>query len=86
MARVGHRGNGRIAAIASERILREIVGADGEEIGLGATELSATPAAIPALKAAVRGLDLAGCQALAARALAAADAAEVRALAQGGIG
>jgi phosphoenolpyruvate-protein phosphotransferase len=49
-------------------------------IGLGITELSATPAAIPALKAMVRRLDMPACQALAARARACATAAEVRAL------
>ncbi|WCM29857.1 phosphoenolpyruvate--protein phosphotransferase [Sphingomonas sp. QA11] len=52
-------------------------------IGLGVTELSATPAAIPALKAAVRALDMPACRALAARALSAATAAEVRALLEG---
>ncbi|RJF85977.1 phosphoenolpyruvate--protein phosphotransferase [Sphingomonas cavernae] len=52
-------------------------------IGLGITELSATAAAIPALKAAVRGLLLEDCKALAARALAAGSAAEVRALIEG---
>ena len=50
-------------------------------IGLGATELSATPAAIPALKAQVRGLRLAACRALAAAALEADTAEAVRILA-----
>lgn len=50
-------------------------------IGLGATELSATPAAIPALKAAVRRLTMADCRTLAAQALAAESAEAVRALA-----
>jgi multiphosphoryl transfer protein len=50
-------------------------------IGLGASELSATPAAIPALKAAVRRLDMAACRSLAARALEAETAEAVRALA-----
>lgn len=54
-------------------------------IGLGVTELSAAPAAIPGLKAAVRRLDLATCQALARRAIAAATAAEVRAIVQGAV-
>jgi phosphocarrier protein FPr/phosphocarrier protein len=49
-------------------------------IGLGVTELSAPPAAIPEIKAAVRALTMGPCQALAARALACASAAEVRAL------
>jgi phosphocarrier protein FPr/phosphocarrier protein len=42
--------------------------------------LSAVPAAIPALKAVVRRLSLAGCEALARQALACASAAEVRRL------
>jgi len=50
-------------------------------IGLGAAELSATPAAIPALKAAVRQLRIDDCRAVAARALAAQSAQEVRTLA-----
>ncbi|MEG3164408.1 phosphoenolpyruvate--protein phosphotransferase [Sphingomonas sp. PB2P19] len=49
-------------------------------IGLGVTELSATPAAIPALKAAVRLLTLPECESLATRALACATASDVRAL------
>lgn len=49
-------------------------------LGLGVTELSATPAAIPALKAAVRALELERCRALAARALEQESAAAVRAL------
>jgi phosphocarrier protein FPr/phosphocarrier protein len=49
-------------------------------IGLGVTELSAPPAAIPELKAEVRALSLASCEAMAARALECASAAEVRAL------
>jgi phosphocarrier protein FPr/phosphocarrier protein len=49
-------------------------------IGLGVTELSAPPAILPEIKAAVRELTMAPCQALAARALDCASAAEVRAL------
>jgi multiphosphoryl transfer protein len=49
-------------------------------IGLGVTELSAAPAAIPALKARVRELDLNICRRLAKRALQASSVAEVRAL------
>lgn len=52
-------------------------------IGLGVTELSATPAAIPALKAKIRTLTMDDCRALAARALAASTAAEVRTLLEG---
>jgi phosphocarrier protein FPr/phosphocarrier protein len=49
-------------------------------IGLGVRTLSVAPARIPAIKALVRGLDLAGCRDLAVRACAATSAAEVRAL------
>jgi phosphocarrier protein FPr/phosphocarrier protein len=49
-------------------------------VGLGVGELSATPAAIPEVKDAVRRHTLADCRALAARALAAPDAASVRAI------
>ncbi|WP_419813881.1 phosphoenolpyruvate--protein phosphotransferase [Glacieibacterium sp.] len=49
-------------------------------IGLGVTELSVTPSAVPAIKAAVRRLHLTDCRDLAVRALACASAAEVRAL------
>jgi phosphoenolpyruvate-protein phosphotransferase len=52
-------------------------------IGLGVTELSATPAAIPALKAVVRALDMPACRALAARALSMPTAGAVRALLEG---
>jgi phosphocarrier protein FPr/phosphocarrier protein len=49
-------------------------------VGLGVTELSAPPAALPALKAKLRSLTLADCQALAARAVECDGPAEVRAL------
>jgi len=49
-------------------------------IGLGVTELSAAPAAIPELKAAIRDLTLAQCRDLAERALVQTSASEVRAL------
>ena len=49
-------------------------------VGLGVTELSAVPAAIPSVKAAVRATTMAGATGLAARALEAGSAAEVRAL------
>ena len=51
-------------------------------IGLGVTELSVPGAAVAETKALVRTLNLAQCQALAARALVAPDAAAVRALVQ----
>jgi phosphocarrier protein FPr/phosphocarrier protein len=50
-------------------------------IGLGVTELSAAPAAVPVVKAAVRRLNLDSCRALAVRAAAAASAEEVRTIA-----
>jgi phosphocarrier protein FPr/phosphocarrier protein len=49
-------------------------------IGLGVTELSASPAAIPALKAAVRALRTDECRALAVRALDLGAAQAVRAM------
>jgi phosphocarrier protein FPr len=49
-------------------------------IGLGVTELSVSLPAIPAVKAQIRRLGLAACRELAARALAAESAADVRAL------
>ena len=49
-------------------------------IGLGVRELSVVPAAIPALKRQVRDLDVRECAALAARALEAESATDVRAL------
>jgi phosphoenolpyruvate-protein phosphotransferase len=49
-------------------------------IGLGVSELSAVPAIIPELKAHVRTLSRAGCEALATAALAQPSAAAVRAL------
>jgi phosphocarrier protein FPr/phosphocarrier protein len=55
-------------------------------IGLGVTELSAPPAAIPEIKLAVRALTLGPCEALAAKALTCASAAEVRALVMRGPG
>jgi phosphocarrier protein FPr/phosphocarrier protein len=50
-------------------------------IGLGVTELSAAPGAIPELKAAIRQLTMDQCREIAARALAQTSAADVRALA-----
>ena len=49
-------------------------------VGLGATELSATPVFVPEAKALVRRLDLAACRALAAQALELPAAAEIRML------
>ncbi len=49
-------------------------------VGLGVTELSATPAAVPAVKAAVRATTLVPARALATRAQSARSAGEVRGL------
>ena len=49
-------------------------------VGLGITELSVPPAVVAETKAIVRGLDLTACRSLATQALAAPDAAAVRAL------
>jgi phosphocarrier protein FPr len=49
-------------------------------IGLGVTELSVVVPAIPAVKAQIRALSLAGCQRLAEKALTQETAADVRAL------
>jgi multiphosphoryl transfer protein len=49
-------------------------------LGLGVRELSVVPAAIPALKQQIRGLQMLECRALATRCLGAASAGEVRAL------
>jgi phosphoenolpyruvate-protein kinase (PTS system EI component) len=49
-------------------------------IGLGVAELSAAPAAIPDLKAAIRELTMSQCRDIAERALVCASAAEVRGL------
>lgn len=51
-------------------------------LGLGITELSSTPAQVPAIKAAIRAVTLEACRTLAAEALALSDAAQVRALAR----
>ena len=48
--------------------------------GMGVTELSATPAAIPELKARLRGATLEDCRRLADEALGLRSAREVRAL------
>jgi phosphocarrier protein FPr/phosphocarrier protein len=81
MAAEGAAGHGRMlgicGGIASDPKAAPIL------IGLGATELSGAAAAIPGLKARIRSLTMEGCRSLAARALAASTAAEVRALLEG---
>lgn len=75
-AKAAGRWAGVCGGLASDPLAAPIL------IGLGITELSATPAAIPGLKAVVRGLDMNLCTALAERACDAASPAEVRALAR----
>jgi phosphocarrier protein FPr/phosphocarrier protein len=70
------RWAGVCGALASDPLAAPVL------IGLGITELSATPAAIPGLKAVVRALRMDACIALAEQACLAASAAEVRVLAQ----
>ncbi|WP_213980825.1 phosphoenolpyruvate--protein phosphotransferase [Sphingomonas sp. dw_22] len=75
-ARDAGRWAGVCGSLASDPLAAPIL------IGLGITELSATPAAVPGLKSAVRSLDMAACQALAERACDAVSAADVRELAR----
>jgi phosphocarrier protein FPr/phosphocarrier protein len=75
-ARKAERWAGICGGLASDPLAAPIL------IGLGITELSATPASIPALKAVVRKLDMNACVTLAERACDAASPAEVRALAR----
>jgi len=72
-----NRWLGVCGGVASDPVAAPIL------IGLGVTELSATAATIPALKAKVRALSMDQCRTLAIRALACATAAEVRALLEG---
>jgi phosphocarrier protein FPr/phosphocarrier protein len=76
MAGAGAQAHGRwlgvCGALASDPKAAAVL------IGLGVTELSASPAAIPALKAAVRALRIHDCRALAARALELGTADAVR--------
>ena len=71
-------GAGVPVAVCGELAADEL--ATGLLIGLGVRELSVSPAAIPAVKQAVREVDSSRAEALAARALAAPDAAGVRSL------
>jgi len=66
---------GVCGGIASDPIAAAVL------IGLGVTELSVAPAAVPAIKAAVRNLRTEDCRKLAERACAAASAHEVRSMA-----
>lgn len=75
-AKEAGRWAGMCGGLASDPLAAPIL------IGLGITELSATPAAIPGLKAVVRKLDMNACVMLAEKACDAASPAEVRALAR----
>ncbi|HEX6742263.1 MAG TPA: putative PEP-binding protein, partial [Sphingomicrobium sp.] len=66
---------GVCGGLASDPIAARIL------LGLGVTELSVAPAAVPTIKAAVRHLRMGDCRALAERACAAASAHEVRSIA-----
>ena len=74
-ARSRDRWIGVCGGLASDPLAAAIL------IGLGITELSAAPAAVPTIKAAVRHLRLDECRTLAERACAAASAHEVRTIA-----
>lgn len=75
-AKEAGRWAGMCGGLASDPLAAPIL------IGLGITELSATPAAIPGLKAVVRKLDMNACMTLAEKACDAVSPAEVRALAR----
>jgi len=67
---------GVCGGLASDRLAVPLL------VGLGVTELSASPRFVPELKALVRRLDTAACHSLAIRALAASSPREVRAMAR----
>ncbi|MQA04002.1 MAG: phosphoenolpyruvate--protein phosphotransferase [Streptosporangiales bacterium] len=71
-------GHGRQLAVCGELAADPAVA--GLLLGLGVTELSVTPVAVPEVKQAVRATSYAEAQQLAERALAATSAADVRAL------
>ena len=80
---VGRAAGGRVGvAVCGELAADEA--ATGLLLGLGVRELSVAPPAVPAVKAAVRGVDLARATAAAAAALRLADADAVRAAASAG--
>jgi phosphocarrier protein FPr len=79
VAEVGRRSAGRAVVSVCGEAASDLL-AVPVLLGLGVTELSVSPAAVPAVKAAVRELDLRSCADLAERCLGAAGAAEVRRL------
>ena len=76
---VGRRAAGRAAVSVCGEVAADEA-AIPVLLGLGVGELSVSAAAVPAVKAAVRALDLGQCAALAERCLLAGSAAEVRRL------
>jgi len=80
-AAAGGAKRGRTVAVCGS--LASEIAAAPILIGLGVTELSAAPAAIPDLKAAIRELTMDQCRDIAGRALVCASAAEVRGLTLG---
>src|SRR5439155_20527314 len=73
------RWTGVCGGLASDPVAAAVL------IGLGVTELSVPPAAVPAIKAAVRHLRLDDCRTLAERVCAAASAHEVRSIVAGAL-
>jgi phosphoenolpyruvate-protein phosphotransferase/dihydroxyacetone kinase phosphotransfer subunit len=79
IAAVGRRAAGRATvAVCGEMAADEV--AVPVLLGLGVTELSVAPCSVPAVKSAVRRLDVAVCTELAARCLSAGSPADVRKL------
>jgi phosphocarrier protein FPr/phosphocarrier protein len=74
-ARTHGRWTGVCGGLASDALAAPVL------IGLGVTELSVAPAAVPMIKATVRQLRSDDCRALAERACAAASAHEIRTMA-----
>jgi phosphocarrier protein FPr/phosphocarrier protein len=79
-ARKHGRWTGVCGGLASDSLAAPVL------IGLGVTELSVAPAAIPVIKATIRQLRSDVCRALAERACAAASAHEVRTMAAEALG
>jgi multiphosphoryl transfer protein len=79
VAEVGRRSAGRTAVSVCGEAATDPL-AVPVLLGLGVTELSVSPAVVPAVKAAVRALDMRSCGELAERCLRASSAAEVRRL------
>jgi phosphocarrier protein FPr len=80
IAEVGRRAAGRVPVSVCGEVAADPL-AVPVLLGAGVTELSVAVAAVPAVKAAVRALDLRDCVDLAKRCLEATSAAEVRRLA-----